>query len=83
MKLLTTLLLSTTFLLASVDINTATADEFSTLKGIGSKKAEVIVKYRDSIKCFKSVDELVNVKGIGKATLSKNKDNLTASKCKK
>ena len=83
MKILTTLLLSITFLLASVDINTATAKDFTTLKGIGIKKAEAIVTYRDSIKCFKSIDELTKVKGIGKATLAKNIDNLELGTCKK
>ena len=83
MKLLTTLLLSITFLLASVDINTATAKDFTTLKGIGTKKAEAIVKYRESIKCFNSIDELIKVKGIGKATLAKNIDSLELGNCKK
>jgi len=83
MKLLITLLLSITFLLASVDINTATAKEFTSLKGIGAKKAEAIVTYRESVKCFESIDELVKVKGIGKATLTKNRDNLELGNCKK
>jgi len=83
MKLLTMLLLSITFLLSSVDINSATAKEFTTLKGIGAKKAQTIVEYRKSIKCFKSIDELTKVKGIGKSTILKNKDNLTLGKCKK
>jgi len=83
MKLLTTLLLSATFLLASVDINTATAKDFTSLKGIGVKKAEAIITYRDTIKCFKSIDELTKVKGIGKTTLSKNLEDLKLGECKK
>ena len=83
MKLLTILLLSITFLFSSVDINNATEKEFTALKGIGPKKANTIIKYRESIRCFKSIDELTEVKGIGKATLSKNRDNLTLGKCKK
>ena len=83
MKLLATLLLSITFLLASVDINTATAEDFTTLKGIGTKKAEAIIKYRESIKCFNSIDELSNIKGIGKATIAKNSNNLELTKCEK
>ena len=83
MKPLTTLLLSIAFLLASVDINTASAKDFTTLKGIGAKKAEAIVKYRESIKCFKSIDELTNVKGIGKKTLTKNSNDLEISTCKR
>jgi competence protein ComEA len=83
MKLLTILLLSITFLFSSVDINNATAKEFTTLKGVGAKKANTIIEYRTSIKCFKSIDELTKVKGIGKSTISKNKDNLILGKCKK
>lgn len=83
MKFLTMLLLSITFVFASVDINNATADQLTTLKGIGAKKAQTILEYRDTVKCFKSIDELTQVKGIGKSTLSKNKDNLTLGKCKK
>jgi len=82
MKFLIILFLSITALFASVDINHATAKEFTSLKGIGAKKAELIVKYRTSVKCFKSIDELVKVKGIGKVTISKNKDNITLGKCK-
>ena len=83
MKLLTLLLLSITILFSSVDINNATEKEFTTLKGIGAKKANTIIEYRESIRCFKSIDELTEVKGIGKATLSKNRNNLTLGKCKK
>ena len=83
MKFLTMLLLSITFVFEAVDINNATAKEFSTLKGIGEKKAQTIVKYRKTIKCFKSIDELTDVKGIGKKTISKNKKNLTLGKCNK
>ncbi len=82
-KLLTILLLTITFLFAQVDINNATTKEFETLKGIGTKKANTIIKYRKSIKCFKSINELTKVKGIGKATISKNKDNLILGECKK
>ena len=82
MKLLITLFLGVTVLFSSVDINHATAKEFTSLKGIGAKKAELILKYRTSVKCFKSIDELIKVKGIGKATISKNKDALILGKCK-
>ncbi|GHS89123.1 hypothetical protein FACS189487_08750 [Campylobacterota bacterium] len=62
---------------AKVDINTANADEFATLKGIGKSKAEAIVKYRDEHGAFKTIDELVNVNGIGKKTVEKLRDDLT------
>jgi len=81
MKIIALLLLGLSFLLASVDINHADAKELTTLKGVGTKKAQAIVTYRKEHKCFKNVDELVKVKGISIKTLEKNKANLTATKC--
>ena len=81
MKILAMIFLGVSLLFGAVDINTADAKELSSLSGIGSKKADAIITYR-SANCFKSIDELVKVKGIGKKTVDKNKDNLTASECK-
>jgi competence protein ComEA len=82
MKFFIILLSVITFAFSSVDINNANIKEFSSLKNIGTKKATLIIQYRESIKCFKSIDELLKVKGIGKATLNKNKDNLIIGDCK-
>lgn len=72
------LLLASPWLMADmVDINSATADELSkALKGIGPAKAQAIVQYREKNGPFKSVDDLTHVKGIGKATLEKNRANI-------
>lgn len=86
MKILTICIFSIIFLFASsksVDINNATLQEFESLKGIGSNKAKAIIKYRDREKCFKSINDFTNVKGIGKSILNKNKSNLTLGRCKK
>ena len=83
MKFLTILLFSITLALATVNVNNATVKDFTSLKGIGTKKAEAIVKYRTSVKCFKSIDELTNVKGIGDKTIAKNKSDLKLDKCVK
>ncbi len=83
MKLLTILLFSITFAFATVDINNATAKDFTSLNGIGDKKAKAIIKYRNNVKCFKSINQLTRVKGIGEAILSKNKNDLKLGKCKK
>jgi len=65
---------------APVDINAASAEEISqALAGIGIKKAEAIVAYRTQNGKFKSVDELVAVKGIGEKTIEKNRQNLTVT----
>ena len=57
----------------SLNINTANAEDISkALKGIGIKKAQAIVEYRENYGDFHHVDELTAVKGIGKSTLAKN-----------
>ncbi len=54
-----------------VDINKATAQELSSLPGIGEKKAELIVAFRNEHGNFSSVDGLKDVDGIGKKTIEK------------
>jgi competence protein ComEA len=49
-----------------IDINVATKDELVALPGIGEAMAERIILYRDENGKFRSVEELMNVKGIGK-----------------
>ncbi len=80
-KLLLSIILLSAFAFASVDINTASVKDLSTLKGIGKKKAEAIVAYRKT-HCFKSVDELTKVKGIGKKILEKNRSEIKVGECK-
>ncbi|HFU76964.1 MAG TPA: helix-hairpin-helix domain-containing protein [Epsilonproteobacteria bacterium] len=82
MKFLVLVMMSVTFLLAVVDINTANVKELSTLAGVGTSKAKAIIEYRKD-HCFKSVDDFVNVKGIGKKTVEKNRKDLKVSVCKK
>lgn len=48
-----------------MDLNAATAAELDGLPGIGPSKARAIVDFRDSRKGFRSVEELLEVKGIG------------------
>ncbi len=60
-----------------VNINTASVSELTKLSGIGDKKAALIIEYRNTYGGFKSIDELKNVKGIGDATFTKIKDQIT------
>ncbi|OOF55403.1 competence protein ComE [Rodentibacter genomosp. 2] len=61
-----------------LNINTATASEIQKfLTGIGAKKAEAIVQYREKYGNFTTAEQLLEVQGIGKATLEKNRDRLT------
>jgi competence protein ComEA len=63
---------------AMVNLNTADAATLQReLLGIGQVKAEAIVAYREAHGNFASVDELLEVKGIGAAILEKNRDKLS------
>ena len=74
--LLGTLLLAQgAFAGSPVDINAANAETIaSSLDGVGLSKAQAIVAYRQANGPFKHADELVNVKGIGIATVDRNRD---------
>ena len=61
-----------------VNINTASAEEIAgTLTGIGLAKAKAIVDYRKEFGPFDSIDDLVEVKGVGIATIEKNRSRMT------
>lgn len=63
-----------------IDLNTADAATLEReLKGIGEVKAKAIVAYREANGPFASVEELLEVKGIGSATLEKNRSKLTVN----
>ena len=61
-----------------VNINTADAEILSTeLSGVGQSKAEAIVSYRQQHGPYQQVEDLTNVKGIGMATIEKNRAKIT------
>ncbi|WP_419769958.1 MAG: ComEA family DNA-binding protein [Candidatus Marinarcus sp.] len=75
-------LIALSFSLFALDLNKATLDELTTLKGIGAVKAKSIIAYREANKCIKSLDDLLNIKGIGESFLTKNKNEISLSPCK-
>ncbi|GLZ88845.1 hypothetical protein Pres01_48960 [Metapseudomonas resinovorans] len=61
-------------------LNINSADELALqdhMVGIGAAKAKAIVQYREENGPFSSVDDLLEVKGIGVKTLEKSRDRLT------
>lgn len=61
---------------AKLNVNTASAAELEALSGIGPAKAEAIVEYRDTNGPFASVDDLMQVSGIGEATVEQLRGDL-------
>jgi competence protein ComEA len=54
-----------------VDLNKATIEQLALINGIGEKKAQAIIEYRETNGDFVNIAELVKVKGIGESTLKK------------
>jgi competence protein ComEA len=54
-----------------VNVNTASLEELQLLPGVGETRARAILAAREERGGFKSVDELVEVKGIGQASLAR------------
>lgn len=62
---------------AEVDINNANQEGLMQLHGIGASKAKAIIAYRTENGGFVSVDELTEVRGIGKSLLKRNLESIT------
>lgn len=54
-----------------VTLNTATLDDLERLPGIGPKRAAAILELRQKLGRFRQVEDLMRVKGVGRATLKK------------
>ena len=59
-----------------ININSASLYELTLLPGIGEKKAQAIIKYREEMGNFKRKDEIKNVKGIGDSIYKKIKSKI-------
>ena len=62
-----------------IDVNSADVYDLDRLPGIGPSKAEAILAYREEHGPFQSVDELLNVSGIGEVTLENLRPYVSAS----
>ena len=60
-----------------VNVNTASAAELEMLPGIGASRAKAVIEAREAKGGFKSLDDLLTVKGIGEASLAKLRPHLT------
>ncbi len=60
-----------------VNLNTATLKELESLPGIGPELGKRILEFRENKGNFSTIDEIVNVKGIGPKTLEKFKNLIT------
>ncbi|EOI01953.1 comEA protein [Enterococcus moraviensis ATCC BAA-383] len=60
-----------------VNLNQATETELQTLSGVGQKKAQEIIRYREENGGFKSIDDLKNISGFGEKTVEKLKEFIT------
>ena len=75
---LTLLACGAVFAAEPVNINTADAQALAdAINGVGLKRAEAIIEYRDQNGPFESVDELVQVRGVGEKSVEKSRERLT------
>jgi len=63
-------------LTTKININTASLNELTNLPGIGEKKAQAIIKYREEVGDFETKAEIKNVKGIGDGIYEKMKKKI-------
>ena len=62
-----------------ININTASAKELMELKGIGEKKAQAIIDYRNENGHFAKIEDITNVSGIGEKTLGNIRDMISVN----
>ena len=81
-KIIIAMFVLSTYLVAAMNVQTASKAELMSIAGIGEKKANSIIKYRKTNK-LKSADDLLKVKGIGKGIVKNVKGNVKNKSKKK
>jgi competence protein ComEA len=80
MKKILFMLAVTLSFLSALNVQKASKDELMCIKGIGEKKATAIMKYRKSHK-LKSADDLLEIKGFGKALVKNVQKDIKSVAC--
>lgn len=62
-----------------LDLNSATAEELTQLSGVGEVIAQRIVDWREENGPFRSIEEIMEVKGIGQAAFEEIRDSITVT----
>ncbi len=65
-----------------ININTADKEVLMSVKGIGERRAEAIINYRNEHGPYKSIDQLAEIKGIGQALVDANRSILSVDEMK-
>lgn len=61
--------------LSKININTASKEQLMTLPGVGSSRADEIIKYRSKNR-FQSIEDIQNISGIGQKSFEKIKEKI-------
>lgn len=64
---------------SKVNINTASAEELMTIRGVGSSRAESIIDYREQHGAFGAIEDIMQVDGIKDGMFAKIKDSITVN----
>lgn len=78
-KILLSLILGITVMVGSIDLNTASKEELMAIKGVGAKKADIIINFRKKNK-IKTADDLAPIKGFGATIISNIKNEIKDKK---
>lgn len=60
----------------AININTANKETLMSVKGVGERRAEAIIQYRDKHGPFTTIDQLAEIQGIGQSLIDTNRDTL-------